>query len=60
MNKNILTYEKSGVNIKGVDKFVKFTSSKAKKQKNSIIQVYLAQLEFGGYLDILDIIKYLL
>ena len=34
MNKNILTYEKSGVNIKGVDKFVKFTSSKAKKLNN--------------------------
>ena len=33
MNKNILTYEKSGVNIKGADKFVKFISSKAKKTK---------------------------
>ena len=34
MNKNILTYEKSGVNIKGDVKFVRFTSSKAKKLNN--------------------------
>ena len=34
MNKNILTYEKSGVNIKGADKFDKFISSKAKKLNN--------------------------
>ena len=34
MNKNILTYEKSGVNIKGGVKFVRFTFSKAKKLNN--------------------------
>ena len=33
MNKNILTHEKSVVNIKGTKKFVKFISSKAKKTK---------------------------
>ena len=37
MNKNILTYEKSGVNIKVADKFVKFISSKAKKQLQKAI-----------------------
>ncbi len=34
MNKDILTYEKSGVNIKGGVKFVRFTFSKAKKLHN--------------------------
>ena len=34
MNKDILTYEKSGVNIKGGVKFVRFTFSKAKKLNN--------------------------
>ena len=38
MNKNILTYEKSGVNIKGGGKFVRFTSSKAKKLNNIKIE----------------------
>ena len=45
MNKNILTHVKSVVNIKGTDKFVRFISSKAKKnKKNLIISVHLAQL----------------
>ena len=35
MNKNILTHEKSVVNIKGTEKFVKFISPKAKKTKKN-------------------------
>ncbi len=35
MNKNILTYEKSGVNIKATNKFVKFISSSANKTKKN-------------------------
>ena len=35
MNKNKLTYEKSGVNIKAADKFVKFISSISNKSKKS-------------------------
>ena len=34
MNKNKLTYQKSGVNIKTADKFIKFISSKSKSRKN--------------------------
>ena len=33
MNKNKLTYEKSGVNIKAADKFVKFISSNSNRGK---------------------------
>ena len=33
MNKSNLTYEKSGVNIKAADKFVKFISNISKKSK---------------------------
>ena len=45
MNKNIITHEKSVVNIKGTEKFVEFISSKAKKNKKKlIILVHLAQL----------------
>ena len=36
MNKNILTHEKSVVNIKGTEKFVEFISSKAKKKQKKI------------------------
>ena len=35
MNKSSLTYEKSGVNIKAADKFVKFISSFSKKTKKN-------------------------
>ena len=35
MKNNNLTYEKSGVNIKAADKFVKFISSLSKKRENS-------------------------
>ncbi len=35
MKKNNLTYEKSGVNIKGADNFVKFISSLSKTRENS-------------------------
>ena len=35
MNKNILTYKKSGVNIKEADKFVKFISLNSKKSKQN-------------------------
>ena len=35
MKNNNLTYEKSGVNIKAADNFVKFISSISKKRKNS-------------------------
>ena len=35
MKKNNLTYEKSGVNIKAADNFVKFISSLSKKRQNS-------------------------
>ena len=35
MKKNNLTYEKSGVNIKAADNFVKFISSISKKRENS-------------------------
>ena len=35
MNKNNLTYEKSGVNIKAADKFVKFISLLSKKTKQN-------------------------
>ena len=35
MKNNKLTYEKSGVNIKAADKFIKFISSKSNKSKNS-------------------------
>ena len=35
MNKSILTYEKSGVNIKAADKFVKFISSSTNKSKKN-------------------------
>ena len=35
MKNNKLTYEKSGVNIKAADKFVKFISLKSNNSKNS-------------------------
>ena len=35
MNKDILTYEKSGVNIKAADRFVNFLSSKTEKTKKN-------------------------
>ena len=35
MNKNNLTYENSGVNIKAADKFVKFISLISKKTKQN-------------------------
>ena len=35
MKNNNLTYEKSGVNIKAADNFVKFISSLSKKRQNS-------------------------
>ena len=35
MKNNKLTYEKSGVNIKAADKFIKFISSKSNNSKNS-------------------------
>ena len=35
MKNNKLTYEKSGVNIKAADKFVKFISLKSINSKNS-------------------------
>ena len=35
MKNNNLTYEKSGVNIKAADNFVKFIASKSKKRENS-------------------------
>ena len=34
MNKNKLTYQKSGVNIKTADKFIEFISTKSKSRKN--------------------------
>ena len=37
MNKNKLTYEKSGVNIKAADKFVKYISSNSNNLKKIII-----------------------
>ena len=46
MNKNLLTYKKSGVNINEADKFVNFIaniSSKKKAIKSIIILVVLAQ-----------------
>ncbi len=36
MNKNLLTYKKSGVDIKAADKFVKFISSISSKKKGKI------------------------
>ena len=33
MNKNLLTYKKSGVDIKAADKFIKFISSISSKKK---------------------------
>ena len=57
MNKSSLTYEKSGVNIKAADKFVKFISSFSKKTKkitNLIISVSLVQLAI--FLNILKIL----
>ena len=33
MNKNLLTYKKSGVDIKAADKFLKFISSISSKKK---------------------------
>ena len=38
MKNNNLTYEKSGVNIKAADNFVKFISSISKKRVNSLIE----------------------
>ena len=35
MKNNNLTYEKSGVNIKAADNFVRFISSLSKKRQNS-------------------------
>tara|TARA_B100000989_G_C19440622_1_gene427158 strand:+ start:737 stop:859 length:123 start_codon:yes stop_codon:yes gene_type:complete len=39
MNKNLLTYKKSGVDINAADKFIKFISliSSKKKAKKSLI-----------------------
>ena len=33
MNKNLLTYKKSGVDIKAADKFIKFISSISSKKR---------------------------
>ena len=46
MNKNLITYKKSGVNINAADKFIRFISnisSKKGAKKSLIILVVLAQ-----------------
>ena len=39
MKKSKFTYEKSGVNIKAADNFVKFISNISKKNKNKILKI---------------------
>ena len=58
MNKNILTYKRSGVDINAADKFVKFIStiSSNKKGKKSLI-ILVDSGQFQIYQKILKIQK---